>query len=412
MADNTTPVRWAGRNAADTGAGLSHDAREPDEQAEHSNELIDNARTHRNVTLVNDGAGGLRPGTKAEMREMIDAKVESCQNFTMRKDKKTGELKKVFRSPRNDASVAVEAVLALDPEVVGYVASGYYPQLDEDGDAILDDDGNEKMEWHDGMTDEQVDQAVEWLLVEHRALARHFGEDNAVGLTIHLDETRIHAHAWYVPKTPAGQLNYAAFFSDDPERKAKTKTEAATHYSALHDDIRADLREAGYDASDERFAAGRKHLSPAVHKREMARRARAKAQVRQAEDRVREVKSFLTDELPVIRDRAVAEGREQGLAEAAEELARDRADLVRDQEQAQAARDRAVADAQAARELLEQAQVAPGGSAVDEKAFVYRHGLGEKCQAWVAKEKARRAHLSAAAARIETSTSPSGYELS
>lgn len=234
----TTSYRWAGVTRGNIGGLVRHDCRDVDlangVEVEHSNEDIDASMTHLNETKVNDGSGRLIDCTSSQQWiAFLDRRISETQNTRTLKD---GTIVPV--AVRKDASVAVEFVLQLDPEFTG-----------ESVDA-----SPEKQAEVNRLLDVMIDEVVEQM-----------GAENVIGYSKHWDEGHPHVQLMAVPVTDDGQL------SMKQKLGAPTKTAAQAKYSALHDSMRERLRGAGYDATDERVDAGKRHLGLAEFKKQRDR---------------------------------------------------------------------------------------------------------------------------------------------
>lgn len=208
----------------------------------HSNPQIDSARTADNVVRISDGAGGFREAVAgdqiSDVMQAIEDRVALARHTRTTKDGKT-----VPVAVREDASLALEVVLQLDPEYTGRVVD---------------------------MTDEQKADAREKLDAMVEVLQKKAGAENVVAIAEHWDEENPHYHVFLVP------------LEDEKLVGSKIIGRSKQEYSATHDQMRTALRHEGYDATFDRVDAGRGHEDVKTYKARRDREKTAAGQFREA----------------------------------------------------------------------------------------------------------------------------------
>lgn len=325
MSGWSTSYRWAGRtrDGVDRVKGKGRDKRPPtkdmlrhalrsieDVEHAHSNEKIDPNRTHDNVVLLPDGAGGLRLARDGDSVESVHDQVvttrAAARHVRKQTDKKTSEVKEVPVAVRADATECVEVILQLDPEYTGKIVD---------------------------MTDAQKEDAREKLHTMVREVERHVGSENVVVVAEHWDEDHPHIHMFFTPMTRDHQLIGLRIMGTEKGG-----------YAARHDEMRTALRAVGYDATFERVDNARGNESPAKYKtrRDRERREAAKDVERDQRDAAQDARDaqIRTDRAAVNNARTELDKLSETLVAHAEELdtraeeleARSQAQLRRDQD--------------------------------------------------------------------------------
>lgn len=311
----TTSYRWAGVRRSDVAGLIRHDVRDVDRkngvEVSHSNTGIVSSKTLLNETVVNDGNGGFRRcAASREWLDFIDKRVSEARNFRTQKDG--------TRTPvavRKDASVVVETILMLDPEFTGKI------------DEMSEDKRDEVRDLLQVMIDTEIERA---------------GVENVVGWSVHWDESHPHVQMMTVPMTADGQLSMKKAYGGGQG----TKAAAQKKYAELHDTMRENLRDAGYDATMERVDSARSHLPLEKFKtlrdqQTKATQALAKAEARLSiatkdGDAAWRDRQTAQDELQSAEDEALRirrrarddgyrKGYDEGLKEAETELAQEQA---------------------------------------------------------------------------------------
>ena len=241
------------------GPMLDHALRSLDElngvHRKHSNPQIDPARISDNVVRISDGAGGFREAVAgdqvADVMQAIEDRVALARHTRTTKDGKT-----VPVAVREDASLALEVVLQLDPEYTGRVVD---------------------------MTDEQKADAREKLDAMVEVLQKKAGAENVVAIAEHWDEENVHYHVFLVP------------LEDEKLVGSKIIGRSKQEYSAMHDQMRTALRVVGYDATFDRVDAGRGHEDVKTYKARRDREKKAAGQFREASSAEARVDQKLLD---------------------------------------------------------------------------------------------------------------------
>lgn len=221
----------------------------------HSNPQIDPARISDNVVRISDGAGGFREAVAgdqvADVMQAIEDRVALARHTRTTKDGKT-----VPVAVREDASLALEVVLQLDPEYTGRVVD---------------------------MTDEQKADAREKLDAMVEVLQKKAGAENVVAIAEHWDEENVHYHVFLVPLEGEKLVG------------SKIIGRSKQEYSAMHDQMRTALRVVGYDATFDRVDAGRGHEDVKTYKARRDREKTAAGQFREASSAEARVDQKLLD---------------------------------------------------------------------------------------------------------------------
>lgn len=221
----------------------------------HSNPQIDSARTADNVVRISDGAGGFREAVAgdqiSDVMQAIEDRVALARHTRTTKDGKT-----VPVAVREDASLALEVVLQLDPEYTGRVVD---------------------------MTDEQKADAREKLDAMVEVLQKKAGAENVVAIAEHWDEENVHYHVFLVP------------LEDEKLVGSKIIGRSKQEYSAVHDQMRTALRHEGYDATFDRVDPGRGHEDVKTYKARRDREKKAAGQFREASSAEARVDQKLLD---------------------------------------------------------------------------------------------------------------------
>ena len=259
MSGHTTSYRWAGVTRANVGGLVRHNARDVDlmngVEVTHSNDDINPAMTQHNETMVNNGSGKLIPCTNSKQwMAFLDKRISEAQNIRTLKD---GSVVPV--AVRKDASVAVEFVLQLDPDFTGAT---------------------------EDLTAEKFDEVNRLLDVMVEEVVQQMGAENIIGYSKHWDEGHPHVQLMAVPVTEDGKL------SMKQKLGAPTKAGAQAKYSKMHDSMRSTLRAAGYDATDERVDAGKRHLGLAEFKKQRDHEAEIESQARKNGFREKELDRY------------------------------------------------------------------------------------------------------------------------
>lgn len=219
-------------------------------------------RTMLNSTFVNDGMGGYRRPQSVDGRPPSDELDDYLQQ----------RLSTVTRALRKDAVLIRGVVLQLDPK--------WFEQYNPD--------------WRESGLNRQAAQytraAVDWV-------RREFGEENIIGMSMHLDEVNPGLHVMITPITSDGRLAQKEFFKGPADLRRQ------------HREVRDAVAAAGYDVEYRVTERSREHLSSSEFQ--------AKA------DRLRDATSALEFELDVSlqRNKSLAkrstalDGREKELAE-------------------------------------------------------------------------------------------------
>lgn len=217
---------------------IRHIARDVDEKAgfqfKHANPNIDPERIARNVTMVNDGAGGFRRPVSVEGRPPS----EELEDYL------AARLATVKKSLRKDAVVMRPLVLQLDPR--------WFRDNDPD--------------WREnGISDEAqgyTDEQLRWACDE-------FGQENIVGYSLHLDEAQPQLQVMFTPVTEDGRLSQKDFFKGPGDFRRQRA------------ELNGRLEAAGYDVDHRVSERSKEHLSSAEFQ---ARADRLRAQAQELEN--------------------------------------------------------------------------------------------------------------------------------
>lgn len=274
-------------------AFFRHIARDVDQAAgfsfRHANRNIVPERTKLNSTFLNDGEGGYRRPQSIDGRPPSDEFHDYLQR----------RLSTVTRPLRKDAILVRGVVLQLDPK--------WFEQHNPD--------------WREGGLNRQAAQytraAVDWA-------RREFGEENIIGLSMHLDEVHPGLQLMITPVTVDGRLSQKDFFKGPADLKRQ------------HRGVRDAVAAAGYDVEYRVTERSREHLSSSEFQ--------AKA------DRLRDATRALEFELDVSlqRNKSLAK-RSTALDQREKELAERESQVAERRREAAAAQARAVDEAAAAR---------------------------------------------------------------
>lgn len=188
----------------------------------HSNPDIDPTKVTNNIVRMADGRGGWRDPTKDDTVDSIVERIESefaeAKRSYRKRDGSIG-----YRGLGKNEPQAVEVVFQLDPAFTGKCAD---------------------------LTDEKLSEVQRLSEVALGHLSEHVGHENFIGYSMHLDETHPHVQAFYIPKNEDGK--YIGMKSFGHGEKGL--------YFETHNQVRQALRDAGYDATDERVDKLKKHL--------------------------------------------------------------------------------------------------------------------------------------------------------
>lgn len=188
----------------------------------HSNPEIDPTKVKNNIVRMADGKGGWREPTKDDTVDSIVERIESefaeAKRSYRKRDGSIG-----YRGLGKNEPQAVEVVLQLDPAFTGKC---------------------------EDLTDEKLSEVQHLSEVALGHLSDHVGNENFIGYSMHLDETHPHVQAFYIPKNEDGKYVGMKSFGHG---------ENGLYYET-HNQVRQVLREAGYDATDERVDKLKKHL--------------------------------------------------------------------------------------------------------------------------------------------------------
>lgn len=274
-------------------AFFRHIARDVDQAAGFSfpqaNRNIMADRTVLNSTFVNDGKGGYRRPQSVDGRPPSDEFDDYLQQ----------RLSTVTRALRKDAVLIRGVVLQLDPKWFEV----HNPNWREEG---------------------LNRRAAEYTHASIRWARGEFGEENIIGMSMHLDEVNPGLQLMITPITPDGRLAQKEFFKGPADLKRQ------------HRGVRDAVAAAGYDVEYRVTERSREHLSSSEFQ------ARA--------DRLRDATSALEFELDVSlqRNKSLAK-RSTALDEREKELAERETQVAQRQREAAAAQARAVDEAAAAR---------------------------------------------------------------
>lgn len=274
-------------------AFFRHIARDVDQAAGFSfpqaNRNIVADRTVLNSTFVNDGKGGYRRPQSVDGRPPSDEFDDYLQQ----------RLSTVTRALRKDAVLIRGVVLQLDPKWFEV----HNPNWREEG--------------LNRRAAEYTHAAIRWARGE-------FGEENIIGMSMHLDEVNPGLQLMITPITADGRLAQKDFFKGPADLKRQ------------HREVRDAVAAAGYDVEYRVTERSREHLSSSEFQ------ARA--------DRLRDATSALEFELDVSlqRNKSLVK-RSTALDEREEELAERETQVAQRQREAAAAQARAVDEAAAAR---------------------------------------------------------------
>lgn len=192
------------------GAWVRHIARDIDEangcQVQHSNTKIDPARTHMNMTFVNDGNGGWRrPDTTGEIINYANSIIARAQQ---------SRIDRGFTGLRKDAIGIRGLVLQLDPEYVERTS----PNWKENG---LSEE-----------TLATIETMVNWA-------SQEFGHWRLPCFSIQMDEYSVQVQSGMIPIRDDNCLDQKYFFK------------GPKHFRQQHESLRQYLRQhAGYEARD------------------------------------------------------------------------------------------------------------------------------------------------------------------
>lgn len=241
----TFTARWEGLKRSEIRSRVEHAFREVVAEKEgrfrdHMNEGIDTARMNQNQSFVVGEDGEWK--SLEDMSEFYD-RFESVIGQAKRStyvDRKGVKREREFRS---DTSVMVEHILQLDPKF-------YDPWRDPQTGAVVmpDDEDEQEKIWH------SINAMME-------AWRGQVGEQNCVGVTLHLDEKNPHLQLFSVPLTKDRELSYRKMYGAG-SRKASQKK-----FSNIHDGYRDFMRAEGYEIMHERVSLGRTHLHPDDYKK-------------------------------------------------------------------------------------------------------------------------------------------------
>lgn len=179
---------------------LNHFARELNEvEIGHSNENIDKSKLRYNATYTYDAERGTMVLCK-DHEQIIDAMLTRLDKAV---DTENATYRNTGKKVRSDAVLAFGLIMQLDPEL-----------------------------YKDNKTDSQlVNHSIDNML--HLA-QEHFGKENIVAVSLHMDEANPHLHLLMTPVTEDGRLSQKDFINS-PKLKQ------------LHKDFRNELRDMGYD---------------------------------------------------------------------------------------------------------------------------------------------------------------------
>lgn len=209
-----------------TRPSISHAFRSLEERdglvRKHSNPDIDPRRVKDNIVRMADGRGGWREPTKNDtvdsIVERIESEFDAAKRSYRKRDGATG-----YRGLGKNEPQAVEVVFQLDPAFTGKC---------------------------EDLTDEKLADIQRLSEVALGHLSEHVGHENFIGYSMHLDETHPHVQAFYIPKNEEGKYVGMKSFGHGENGL----------YFETHNQVRQVLREAGYDATDERVDKLKKHL--------------------------------------------------------------------------------------------------------------------------------------------------------
>lgn len=274
-------------------AFFRHIARDVDQAAgfafPQANRNIVADRTKLNSTFVNDGNGGYRRPQSVDGRPPSDELDDYLQR----------RLSTVTRVLRKDAVLIRGVVLQLDPK--------WFEQHNPD--------------WREGGLNRQAAEytraAVDWARGE-------FGEENILGMSMHLDEVNPGLQLMITPITADGRLAQKDFFKGPADLRRQ------------HREVRNAVAAAGYDVEYRVTERSREHLSSSEFQ--------AKA------DRLRDATTALEFELDVSlqKNNSLAK-RSTALSERETELAARETQAAEREREAAAAQARAADEAAAAR---------------------------------------------------------------
>ncbi len=299
--DASHKVKVSGAHATNF---VRHIARDADQAAgfafKQRNANIDASRTSMNITMVNDGQGGFR---RPEVTE--ETVVEG------------GFIRRKRRPPSAEFTDYLDARLATVKRKIKADAVAMRPMILQLDPTWFDD---HCPDWKEsGLNDQAlalVERQLDWA-------ADEFGQENLVGYSVHLDETNPQLQLLFTPVTEDGRLSQKDFFKGPGDLQRQHKA----HRQALAD--------AGYDVEFKVTERSTEHLSSEEFARS-ADKTRATLAVAQKDGQklweerqaVKEQKQALAakraaweaEEMPRLRRRAVAEGREEGRHEVEEAL--------------------------------------------------------------------------------------------
>ncbi|MBQ3359772.1 MAG: plasmid recombination protein [Microbacterium sp.] len=276
-------------------AFFRHIARDVDQAAGFSfpqgNRNIVADRTVLNSTFVNDGKGGYRRPQSVDGRPPSDEFDDYLQQ----------RLSTVKRALRKDAVLMRGVVLQLDPKWF----EEHNPDWREEG--------------LNRRAAEYTHAAIRWARGE-------FGEENIIGMSMHLDEVNPGLQVMITPITPDGRLAQKEFFKGPADLKRQ------------HRGVRDAVAAEGYDVEYRVTERSREHLSSSEFQ--------AKA------ERLRDATSALEFELDVSlqRNKSLAK-RSAALSERESEVVKREGEVAERQREAAAAQARAAQESDAARQL-------------------------------------------------------------
>lgn len=203
--------------AADVKGVSNHIFRDAlDVDLEHSNQDIDPSLTHNNISIYYN---------------QTEQKFKKCTSIGQIQESLQDRLSTVKKPLRKDAVVARGLILQLDPE--------YFSENTSMKD--ITKSHNRMLGW----------------------AKKTFGEQNLIGISIHLDESNPHMHLLFTPVTDDGRLSQKDWFPDPVSLRQ------------MHEDLRQHMEQEGYDISHDRQPK-RKHMS--VDEYKTFREAKDKAQ--------------------------------------------------------------------------------------------------------------------------------------
>lgn len=192
---------------------IGHIARDVDKkngvEQRHSNDGIDAKRTHFNITMLADGAGGWKePQSTDEILEAVEKRLGDVEPQLLKSGKP--------KAQRKDAVVIRPLVLQLDPI--------WFDENCPDW-KVTGDIGAEGRRLHEEM--------LTWA-------QKRFGADNLPFYSIHLDEYSPQLQLAFVPVTEDKRLAQNEFFK------------GRESLSQMHTEFREHMKSAGYEVSTDR----------------------------------------------------------------------------------------------------------------------------------------------------------------